>query len=442
MTPITLDVPLSTGQISGSVTPGERRFDVVVNTNIGVTFTGSTTVTLVPGPNGGISIQLAVNAPPKAKMRVSNAFPKVGEAVTVSVAVTDPDVSDTHTFTWNGGGGSISGSGPSATWVGNLPGKYTVSVTVDDGHGGVATQSVVISIINQLAGLFVDPKLAACVAAAFPTATTTAQVVGYLECAFKNISDLSGMEKLTGLTSINLFGNLITNVTPLGSIKAVVLLDLGSNAILDVTPLTTLPALTLLAVDGNQITDAQVAQLATITKLTWLHLRGNLVTNIAPLANLTNLTDLWLGANTVTNLAPLAGLTGLVQLELYGNNISDVAPLAGLTALTYLALRNNQIVDVSPLATLTGLTYLDMPFNNITTGVSSLSTLTAAKIYLVGNIGMSCLELNILICGSGNTVVGGACIPYSTGLGANVEISGNGIGNIDMPTNGSNCTNP
>jgi hypothetical protein len=297
-----------------------------------------------------------------------------------------------------------------------------------------------------LAGLFPDANLAACITAWFPRAITTTQVTGYLECAFKNISNLSGMENLTGLVSINLFGNQITNVTPLGSIKGVALLDLGSNQIANVTPLTTLPALTMLAVDGNMITDAKVAQLATITNLTWLHLRSNLVTNIAPLASLTNLTDLWLGANNITNLAPLAGLTGLVQLELYGNNISNVAPLAGLTALTYLTLANNQIVDVSPLATLTRLTYLDIPFNLIGGAgvgkVSSLLTLTTAQIYLTGNIGMSCQELNTLICGPGNAVLSTACLPNSTGLGMNVEISGNALGNLDMPTNGFNCTSP
>ena len=149
MTSVTLDVPLSTGQVGGAVKPGERRFDVVVDTDIGLSFTGSTTAILVPGSNSGILIQLAVNFPPSLKISVSNPSPKLGEAVTVSVAVIDQDVSDTHTFTWHGGGGSIIGSGPSVTWVGNQPGSYTVSVTVDDGMGGVVTQSVVIGMINN-----------------------------------------------------------------------------------------------------------------------------------------------------------------------------------------------------------------------------------------------------------------------------------------------------
>ena len=541
MTPMTLDVPLSTGEVGGAVTPGERRFDVVVDTDIGLTFTGSTRAMLVPGNNSGISIQLAVNAPPTGTISVSNTSPKIGEAVAVSVAVTDLDISDTHTFKWDGGGGSISGSGPSVTWVGAQPGGYTVSVTVDDGMGGVVTQSVGITIINHppvitsitvdkatvvagdivhfscyatdadgdpltyawwndkgwsangqtvaytvgsvigpnttvtftcmvsdgnpggtakmsqtfgvgtpLAGLLVDPNLAACVGGAFPAATTTAQVAGYLECVFSNISSLAGLENFTGLTSLNLFGNFITDVTPLASLTGVTLLDLGSNNILDVTPLTTLPNLTVLALDGNLINDAKVAQLATITNLTWLHLRSNIITNIAPLASLTNLNNLFLGANFITDLTPLTGLTGLVQLELYGNSISNVTPLSGLTALTYLTLGNNQIVNVAPLATLTGLTFLDLPNNWIggagVGNISSLLTLTSAQVYLTGNPTQSCQELHTLICGPGNAVSGGVCSPVGAGLGANVETSANGIGGIDTPiptpTAGANCTNP
>ena len=53
-------VPLDTGEISGSVPPGEYSISVVVNTNIGLTFTGMITKTLVSGSNSGITIDLVV----------------------------------------------------------------------------------------------------------------------------------------------------------------------------------------------------------------------------------------------------------------------------------------------------------------------------------------------------------------------------------------------
>ncbi|MBF0291299.1 MAG: leucine-rich repeat domain-containing protein [Nitrospinae bacterium] len=625
MSPVTLDVPLSSGQVSGSVTPGERSFSVVVDTDIGLSFSGSTSATLVPGYNGVISIGLSVNSPPELSgVSVSDSSPRKRETVTLTASVTDQDTADGQSFAWDGGGGSISGSGSSVSWSAGRSGSYTVTVTASDGHGGAARGSAVINVSNAtptinyvvvdnasavvgdvlnlecsasdadgdrlsytwsdgygwtadgatsryavkstavssltcevddgdtngrasgsarisagsatipagvtampgntqvtvswnpvagatsynlywsltspvtttsaqiagvtspyqhtgltngtayhyavtavgpsgesplsaevsatppggvlLAGLFSDVNLAACIAAAFPGATTTTQVTGYLDCGFKNISSLAGLQNLTGLTAMALYGNQITSLAPLTGLNAITWLDLGSNQIANVTPLTTLPNLTVLAIDGNQITDAKVAQLATITNLTWLHLRSNNITNIAPLANLANLANLWLGANNITSVTPLAGLTGLVQLELYGNNISNITPLSGLTSLTDLWLANNLIVNVAPLASLTSLAFLDLASNNITTGVGSLSTLISAQIYLSGNTGMSCSQLHTLICGAGNTVAGGVCSPTLAGLGTNVEISLNGIGNLDMPipmpTAGANCTNP
>lgn len=149
MSSVTLDVPLSTGEVSGSVTPGERRFDAVVDTNMGLSFTGSTTATLVPGNNGSISVTLYVNSPPElGGITVSVSSPKKRETVRLSVSVTDLNTADAQNITWDGGGGRISGSGSSVTWVTDRSGVYTVTVTVDDGRGGVVGGSAVITVIN------------------------------------------------------------------------------------------------------------------------------------------------------------------------------------------------------------------------------------------------------------------------------------------------------
>ena len=48
-------------------------------------------------------------------------------------------------------------------------------------------------------------------------------------------------------------------------------------------------------------------------------------------------------------------MTKLTWLSLYGNQVSDVGPLQGLTSLHELFLHSNQIVDIAPLAANTGL---------------------------------------------------------------------------------------
>jgi hypothetical protein len=507
MESITMEVPLSTGQLNGSVTPGERRFDVMVDTQFGISFTGSTTVTLVPGDNGDISVDLSVNSEPIMNgITFSPGSPKKNETVALSVSITDQDITDIQNITWDGGGGRIFGSGSSVTWVADRGGVYTVTVTADDGRGGVVNGNAVITVtntpptisyvttdntsatvgdvvnvscsatdadgdplsyswsdgygwsasgaaaqykvtstlvssltcfvddgdtngkvsgsvsvaitVNPLTGLFTDANLATCVTTVFPSATTAGQVTGTMECPSYTISDLSGIENLTGLTSLGLGLNQIVDVTPLASLTGLTSLWLGLNQIVDVTPLASLTGLTILGLSSNQIVD------------------------VTPLASLTGLTILALPSNQLADVTPLAGLTGLTILALASNQLVDVTPLAGLTGLTYLDMSRNQLVDVTPLAGLTGLTILDLAYNGITTGVNSLAGLTSAAIYLSGNIGMSCLELQTLICGAGNTVVSGVCSPAATGLGTNVEISFNAIGNIDTPTPGVNCTSP
>ena len=63
----------------------------------------------------------------------------------------------------------------------------------------------------------------------------------------------------------------------------------------------------------------------------------------------------------------MAGLTKLTYLLLDYNDISDLSPLAGLTQLRYLWLRENTISDLSPLAGLTNLTELDLRENPLNT---------------------------------------------------------------------------
>jgi hypothetical protein len=442
MEPITLDVPLSTGEVSGAVSPGERRFDVVVETDFGVTFTGSTTVALDPGPNGDISIELSVNSPPTLEMSVSNASPKVGEPVTVSAVVTDLDVSDTHTFEWDGGGGSISGSGASVTWVGDQPGDYTVSVTVDDGYGGVVTQSVGVSIINT------PPVIQ------YVKADTTKVVLGdtvNLSCTATDAdSDQLTYSWSDGLGWSADGPDVTYTVTDASNASITFTCEVNDGnpggtdsgtVTIGVSTATQLAGLFADANLANCVSAAFPTAVNPSDVVGLLNCTGMSISNLSGIQYLTELTDLYLANNLIVNILPLSSLAKLTFLNLDNNHVATISPLSSLTGLVQLKMQSNNISNVTPLAALTNLTLLDLPFNSITTGVSSLTTLTSAQIYLSGNIGMSCSGLNTLICGPGHTVVNGNCALNGTGgLGTNVEISLDGIGNLDTPTAALNCT--
>lgn len=153
MEPVILDVPPDTLRASVTLSYGVRRFDLVVETGIGVTFTGSTTLTLAPGAPAVLKISLEVNAPPVIdSIDVSPSAPKKGDTITVTAAARDMDPDDILTYKWEGegpDGTKASFEGESFT-VGPLEGggTYRLTLTVTDGHGGVARKDFSFEIIN------------------------------------------------------------------------------------------------------------------------------------------------------------------------------------------------------------------------------------------------------------------------------------------------------
>ena len=191
-----------------------------------------------------------------------------------------------------------------------------------------------------------------------------------------DISDLSGIEFATNLTTLSLQGNQISDISPLAGLTNLGRLNLGwvsGNQISDVTPLAGLTNLTFLALIRNQISD--ISPLAGLTNLTQLRFNDNEVSDISALAGLTNLTSLWFDGNEVSDVTPLAGLTNLTYLSPRRNQVSDVTPLAGLTNLTNLYIEGNEVSDVTPLAGLTNLGWLLLGYNQVS-DVTPLAGLT------------------------------------------------------------------
>ena len=118
-----------------------------------------------------------------------------------------------------------------------------------------------------------------------------------LEARNANITDLTGLEFATNLTSLDLGPEKVANEWR------------NSNAVKDLSPLAGLTQLTLLHLPGNSISD--ISAVAGLTNLTWLNLWGNSISDISPVVGLTKLTDLYLGDNNILDISPLVANTGL-----------------------------------------------------------------------------------------------------------------------------------
>ena len=187
------------------------------------------------------------------------------------------------------------------------------------------------------------------------------------------ITDLTGLEHATQLSTLYLRSNKVIDITPLAQLTQLIEIDLWRNRIIDITPLAGLTELRELDLDSNEIID--ITPLAGLTELRELDLGGNEIIDITPLAGLTELRELSLDSNRISDISPLAGMTQLTTLLLINNQIQDITPLASLTQLTTLLLSINHIRDLTPLAQLTLLTKLNLSYNNIT-DVTPLAQLT------------------------------------------------------------------
>ena len=189
---------------------------------------------------------------------------------------------------------------------------------------------------------------------------------------YNDISDISGLSGLTQLTSLYLGWNDISDISGLSGLTQLTSLYLVNNEIIDISPLSDLSQLTWLFLTDNQISD--ISPLSGLTQLTTLKIPYNQISDVSPLSGMSQLTELYLTDNQISNIDPLSGMGQLTELDLWDNQISDISPLSGMTQLTWLDLRVNEISDISPLLGMTQLTWLFLTDNQIS-DVSALEGL-------------------------------------------------------------------
>lgn len=149
-----------------------------------------------------------------------------------------------------------------------------------------------------------------------------------LAAAQREIVNLDGIERLTGLRRVDLGANSISDVTPLAVLSGVQRLDLSDNEIRDLGPLSQLLQLNVLSLSRNEIVD--IEPLRALRQLTHLDLQDNAIVDINPLASLRRLRLINLDNNRIRDIEPLSGLRLLTDLELSGNPLADVGAIESL----------------------------------------------------------------------------------------------------------------
>ena len=269
------------------------------------------------------------------EVRDQDLSPLEGVSVTFTVTAGNGTLSPTRTTT------DENGRAHSTLTLGENEGINTVSVT------GIA-QRVTFTAMAVAAVSIPDTNLRAViettigVVSGTPILPSEIDTVTRLDAPNANISDLTGLQRATNLTSLNLGAKWVEGQG-----------WINSNSVSDLSPLAELTHLTELLLHYNNITD--ISPVVGLTNLTFLWLEGNNITDISPVADLTHLTRLDFGRNSISDISAIAGLTNVTSLWLWGNKISDITAVAGLTNLRQIGLWNNKISDLSPLVANTGL---------------------------------------------------------------------------------------
>lgn len=173
----------------------------------------------------------------------------------------------------------------------------------------------------------------------------------------KNLTDISGIEYFTQLTSLYCGKNQLTAL-PVENLTNLTSLSCFGNQ-LNALPVKNLTQLTTLSCSDNQLTALPVENL---TQLTNLRCSYNQLKEL-PVESLTNLTSLYCFDNQLTAL-PVKDLTLLTELNC-GMNLLTELDIENLTQLTSLSCYNNQLTSL-PVGQLNNLNVLNCHDNRLT----------------------------------------------------------------------------
>lgn len=183
------------------------------------------------------------------------------------------------------------------------------------------------------------------------------EAVTSLKIEGKNLTDISGIEYFTQLTSLYCGNNQLTAL-PVENLTQLTSLSCFGNQ-LTALPVEKLTQLTSLSCGDNQLTALPVEKL---TKLTNLRCSYNQLTSL-PVESLTNLTSLYCNNNQLTEL-PVKKLPQLTELNC-GMNLLDELDIENLTQLKNLSCYNNQLTSL-PVGKLNNLNVLNCHDNRLT----------------------------------------------------------------------------
>lgn len=160
---------------------------------------------------------------------------------------------------------------------------------------------------------------------------------------------LNGLEQLAALNHVVVYGNEITSLEPLRqSAEKLLTLDISGNKVSDLSPLGDSEKMIMLMASHNQISD--LTPISKNTGLNRLKVSYNQLTSLAGCESMIELIELQADNNALTGVWEIRNCGSLGILNLNRNQISDLSPLEHqLPYLTAFCIAQNQITSLKML---------------------------------------------------------------------------------------------
>ena len=216
--------------------------------------------------------------------------------------------------------------------------------------------------------------------------TNDVEKIEEFDLSTSTISNLSGLENFTNLTSINLSKNTIAVANPLTQLKKLEILNISENPI-NTEILSTISELTTLKqlnVANTQMNGDQLNYLKNLNNLETLTLASNNISAVEKIATLAQITKLDISVNkSFTDFSQVVSFKNLTELNVSGTGITTFAGIENLTKLEKLyAADNKEITSTNGIEPLFE-TYYDE--NEIKPYLGKIKVLNISSLGVIGN---------------------------------------------------------
>lgn len=169
----------------------------------------------------------------------------------------------------------------------------------------------------------------------------------------RNITDLSPINRLSGLKSVRISGTGVTDLMPLRNMNKLEELDLSHTGVATLEPLRYCVLLRQLKFRQTRVEDPDV--ISSFPGLVALDAGNTAINNLEAFRELTSLADLRINHTGIKDLSPVSGLIKLEMLNISSTAVSDLGPLRDMSELKVLLADSTMISSLDPIDSLSRL---------------------------------------------------------------------------------------